>query len=343
MERVLQAREGSIGARGRVRALRRRAAGRALNHGFHALSLLGRLHPHARPARQGVERIKDIGYRPDSQRRAHLLDVYRPSAQGATDGLGEGPWPVVFYVHGGGFRALSKDTHWLMGLGFARRGYLVVNVSYRLAPRHPYPAPLIDVCDALEFALANVERWGGDPGRISLAGESAGANLVSALAIAASYERPEPWARKVFDALGRSPGGGLRAVLAHCGILEVTDAARFRRRKPDMPSYVAWIIEDVERSYLPWGAHALANPLTLLEQGLPPDRSLPPFHLAVGTADPLLDDTRRMAAALERLGVAHEAAYYPGQPHAFHVAVPLPEAKRCWRDMHAFLAAHNRA
>lgn len=304
-----------------------------LNNGFHALSLLGGLHPHARPEHQGVERLRDIRYRTDTKRRAHLLDVYRPTK-------GSGPWPVVFYVHGGGFQGLSKDTHWLMGLGFARQGYLVVNVSYRLAPKHPYPAPLVDVCDAFTFALDNIEAWGGDLSRVSLAGESAGANLVCALAIAASYKRPEPWARKVFDAVGASQMLGIRAVLAHCGMLEVSNSERFRRRNPNMPGFAAWILEDVERCYLPWGAHALANPLTFIEQGNEPDRPLPAFHLPVGTADPLLDDSRRMSAALDALGVPNLASYYPRQPHAFHVAVPLPEAKRCWRDMHAFLAEH---
>ena len=43
--------------------------------------------------------------------------------------------------HGGGFSMLSKDTHWLMAMMFARRGYVVFNVNYRLAPQWPYPPP----------------------------------------------------------------------------------------------------------------------------------------------------------------------------------------------------------
>ena len=97
---------------------------------FHGLSRAGRLHPASNPARHGVEVERDLRYGPAAE---HILDLYRPHKH-------PGPWPVVFYVHGGAFQILSKDTHWLMGLAFARRGYLVVNISYRLAPRHRFPA-----------------------------------------------------------------------------------------------------------------------------------------------------------------------------------------------------------
>src|SRR5690606_5988723 len=122
----------------------------------------------------------------------HRLDVYRPAHA-------EGPRPVVLYVHGGGFRILSKETHWLMGLYFARRGYVVFNIGYRLAPKHPFPAALEDSADALGWVVQNAHRYGGDPTRLVLAGESAGANLVTSLTLACCYRREEPYARRVFD------------------------------------------------------------------------------------------------------------------------------------------------
>src|SRR3954470_23765014 len=98
---------------------------------FQGVAGLAALHPAARPARHGVEVERDLAYgtaHPTWQK----LDLYRPVNRPK-------PWPVVFYAHGGAFHLLSKDTHWLMGLVFARFGYLVVNISYRLAPKHPYP------------------------------------------------------------------------------------------------------------------------------------------------------------------------------------------------------------
>lgn len=259
------------------------------------------------------------------------LDVYRPRNASS-------PLPVVMYVHGGAFRALSKDTHWMMGLILARRGYLVFNVDYRLAPRHPFPAAIEDVCDAYRFVAAEATRWGGDLGRLFLAGESAGANLVTATCIAACYERPEPWARAVFDT-GVQPAG----VLPACGLFEVSDTARYWRRK-HLPWWLVDQLADCSDSYLDRSdamtsvALDMANPVRVFERKQPPARPIPPFYIPVGTKDPLLDDTRRMERALRDLGVYCEARYFPGEIHAFHAFVWRKAARECWREMLHFMA-----
>ncbi|MFU8803138.1 MAG: alpha/beta hydrolase, partial [Bradymonadaceae bacterium] len=85
------------------------------------------------------------------------------------------------------------------------------------------------------------------------------------------------------------------------------------------------------------GGTDLANPLLLLEEGIAPDRPLPPFFAPVGTRDPLLDDTRRLKAALEALDVPCEARYYPGELHAFHAFLWRAQARKCWTDTFTFL------
>src|SRR3954470_22605667 len=163
----------------RLGAEARRFLGAAVVDGFfNGFSRVARFHPKARPARHAVEHLRDIRYF-DSTTREHLLDVYRPAQPTAGSGEAEArpayrkyqgpPWPMVFYVHGGGFRILSKDTHWIMGLGFARRGFAVFNVGYRLAPKHRYPSAIEDVCRAFTWAVANAERYGADPTRIVIA------------------------------------------------------------------------------------------------------------------------------------------------------------------------------
>ena len=309
--------------------VRRRAAVTTSETFFRGLSRLGRLHPLSRPERHQVEVIEDVPYT-DSGRPEHVLDIYRPAVR-------PGPHPVVLYVHGGGFRLLSKDTHWIMGLVYARFGYLVFNISYRLAPEHPFPAALEDACDAYRWVVEHAERYGGDLSRLVVAGESAGANLVTALTAATTYRRPEPWAQQVFDT-GVVPA----AAVPSCGIFQVTDTDRFHSRKP-MPVWVKFVLEDVEASYLrdvdraDRSALELADPLLLFEAGRAPDRSLPPFFLPVGTRDPLLPDTRRLAAALAGLGSAAEARYYQGEIHAFHAMIWRRAARRCWQDTFAFL------
>jgi acetyl esterase len=313
--------------------LLRQRSGRLLADSFFTgLARAGQLHPRARPERHGVETVRDVPYLP-SGRRDHLLDVYRPRD-------GTGPWPVVLYVHGGGFRILSKDTHWVMALAFARQGYLVFNVSYRLAPAHPFPAAVEDVSAAYEWVVQHAAAYGGDLSRLVLAGESAGANLVTALTLSACYARPEPHAQRVF-ATGVVP----RAVVPACGIFQVSDVERFARRKR-LPPWVEDRIHEVAEAYLGPRRHRpgpdidLADPLVALERGEPPARPLPPFFLPVGTRDPLLSDTRRMKAALERLGAVADARYYPGGVHAFHALVFRPEARQVWSDKFAFLARH---
>jgi acetyl esterase len=319
----------------------RRARSLATDTMFRGMAALGALHPAARPERHGVEVERDVDYGDD--RRWHQLDLYKPVHR-------PGPWPVVFYVHGGGFHLLSKDTHWLMGLVFARFGYLVVNISYRLAPQHPYPAALEDTSAAYRWLAAHVTELGGDPARVALAGESAGGNLVTALALTTCQRRDEPWAQAVFDT-GLVP----RAVLPFCAILEVSRPERFAERRR-LPRWIDAMIRDTSASYLrghssvPGPTTALADPLRVLEDsiaGLPVqrgwDRPLPPFFAPVGTRDPLLDDTRRLEKALAALNVPCEARYYPGGIHAFHALVWDPAARRCWRDALAFLDRHMRS
>lgn len=320
--------------------LRRHTGALVVDSFFRGLSRAGQLHPRAAPHRHHVEVIRDVSYLPTGL-SAHRLDVYRPAlvARGQA-----APAPVVLYVHGGGFRILSKDTHWLMGLAFARRGYVVFNVSYRLAPKHRFPAAIEDVCQALRFVVANARGYGGDPARIVLAGESAGGNLVTSLAMATSYRRREPFARSVFD-LGVSP----RAVVAACGLLQVSDTRRFKRRWPHMSGFIADRLEEVTEAYLGEPLEIdpvlreLADPLVVLERGDRPDRPLPPFFAPCGTKDPLLDDTRRLERALHALGVPCEAKLYPGELHAFHALVMRQNAKRCWADTYRFLDQHVTA
>lgn len=340
------------GALGEGLGRARRYVGSALADGFfNGITRVARLHPHARPAHHAVEHLRDVRYF-DSTMREHLLDVYRPAQPIAPrDGGREAavppafrryqgpPWPMVFYVHGGGFRILSKDTHWIMGLGFARRGFVVFNVSYRLAPKHRYPCAIEDVCRAFAWVMKNAERFGADPSRVVLAGESAGANLVSSLAATLAYERDEPFAREAY-ATGVIP----KAVVPACGVLQVSDMDRLRRRKPGMSSFIADRLAEVEAAYLgpevAGCSRDLADPLLLFERGEVPSRPIAPFFLPVGTRDPLLPDTRRMAVALRKLGVEAVDAYYPGELHAFHALVMRESARRCWRDTFTFLDKH---
>jgi len=309
----------------------RRGLGAAVTDGFFWGAAKGfALTPLARPEVHGVTVEKNLAYR-RTGREEHRLDVYRPT--GARELL-----PVVLYVHGGGFRVLSKDTHWVFGLAYARRGFLVVNINYHLAPSHPFPAAVADVSAAWQWLVQNAGRLGADLSRVVVAGESAGANLSAALTLMTCFSRPESFARDAFGT-GVTP----RAVVAACGLYDVSRTERFAHRGV----YLRDRLEEVADAYL-HGVKLrsrdtldLADPVVPLERGDAPARELPPFFLPCGTWDVLLADSHRLHAALVKQGsTSSEVREYPRGPHAFHAFVVTPQARRCWRDTFAFLERH---
>lgn len=311
-----------------LKAARAYVVRNSISRSLEGISLVSRaILPMAKPEVHGVEILRDLSYGPHPV--AHRLDVYRkPGVENA---------PVVLYLHGGAFRILSKDTHWTMALQFASRGYVVVVINYRLAPKYPFPAAIEDACDAYRWVVEHAAELGGDPQRVLVSGESAGGNLSLALTLATCTPFEAPFARRVFET-GRVPAVSLPL----CGVLQVTDTARFRRRRP-IPTWLNDVIVGVERDYLRDGVTGadphLADPLLFLESDAPTARPLPPIFASCGTKDPLLDDHRRLVAALERRGVRHEAPVYPGMVHAFQ-AVPMLEATKAqWARAFEFIEA----
>ncbi len=316
-----------VAARTMTERLRRGAGAVVVDNFFRGASSLGKRAGLARLDRHGVEVLRDLPYL-KTGRLEHRLDVYRPIERSR-------PLPVLLYAHGGGFRILSKDTHWIFGLSFARRGFVVFNLNYRLAPTHPFPAALEDVSDAWRWVLENAALFGGDPSNIIVAGESAGANLVTSLALASCFEHDAPFARAVHE-----QGVVPRAVLAACGLFEVGNTDRFKALGHSL--FTLDRIAEVGQAYrepacCPEGWLPFCDPLVFLEARPSAKRALPPFFLPVGTWDPLIDDTRRMKRALDELGVLCEAPEYARMPHAFHAFVLSRSARRCWRDHFDFL------
>jgi acetyl esterase len=295
-----------------------------------------RLHPAARPERHGITLHPNVPYR-DTGKRSHLLDVYRPDTTA--------PAPAVLYVHGGAFSMLSKDTHRIMAMSLAARGYVVFNINYRLGPRHTYPKPLEDVCAALLWVLEHGAEYGADTHRLAVAGESAGANLVTALTYAATRPCPEPFAQAVYE---RNPQ--IRCTLPIYGILDLHDIERYWRNPDKARKMASWVKRELRwaaTSYVGYPLEErvhdarLASPLRLLSAP-PPEgaRPLPPFFSAVGTADPLLDDSRRLKDALEACGGSCELHVYPGEIHGFNVMLWRPAARAKWRALFRFLDRH---
>jgi acetyl esterase/lipase len=131
--------------------------------------------------KSGVQRHADQRY---GGHERQVLDVYAP----ATGGQG---LPVLVHFHGGGFVRGDKGHRANMGFHFAQQGVLTVLPNYRLAPQSRWPSGPEDVVAVWQWLQANVRRFGGDPKRIVLMGESAGAAHVAAGTLMRRFA-PEP-------------------------------------------------------------------------------------------------------------------------------------------------------
>jgi acetyl esterase/lipase len=126
--------------------------------------------------RDGIEEIADIAYGADDPRQ--LLDVHRPAGCAGA--------PVIIFVHGGAFtdgkKVRTPEIYGNVLRFFARHGVVGVNMEYRLAPQWCYPAGAMDVGLAVAWVQGNISRFGGDPHRVFLMGQSAGAAHTSSYA-----------------------------------------------------------------------------------------------------------------------------------------------------------------
>lgn len=127
-----------------------------------------------RAPKDGVTIHKDIAYGPHER---HRLDVFVPNTKPSGA-------PTVVYFHGGGYIAGARSP--LPGLiydnvptFFARNGVIGANATYRLAPEHKWPAGGEDVGAVVAWLRANIAQYGGDPNKIYVMGQSAGASHVA--------------------------------------------------------------------------------------------------------------------------------------------------------------------
>lgn len=129
------------------------------------------------PARveRSVTVQRDQLFTPPDWPKPLLADVYTPGGAPLT---GE-RWPAVLVIHGGGWKSGDREQVESIAKRVARRGYVTVNITYRLVPDALFPAPLEDVQQALRWLRANADRYRIDPDRIGAWGYSAGAHLAA--------------------------------------------------------------------------------------------------------------------------------------------------------------------
>ena len=129
--------------------------------------------------------LRNIAYRDDKDADPirHRLDLYLPKGQ--TD------FPVLFFVHGGGWHGGNKELYGPFSELLARIGIGAVIINYRLSPQARFPAHIEDVARAFAWAHANIARYGGRTDQIIVGGHSAGGHLISLLVTDERYLKAE--------------------------------------------------------------------------------------------------------------------------------------------------------
>jgi acetyl esterase/lipase len=104
---------------------------------------------------------------------------------------GNGPFPAVLCIHGGGFRAGTREGYDSLIVRLAQNGYVAATVTYRLAPNYPFPAAVHDTKAAVRWLRGNAAKYHIDPRRIGVMGGSAGGHLAQFLGVTAGVKEFE--------------------------------------------------------------------------------------------------------------------------------------------------------
>ena len=231
------------------------------------------------------------------------------------EGAGKAPGVVVFF-HGGGWVLGTLDTHDATARALAgASGAAVLSVAYRLAPEHPYPAPVEDCFEALCWVAQNGAALGVDPARLAVAGDSAGGNLAAACAL-----------------LARDRGGpALRHQLLAYPVTD-RDCSRASYRENGGGQF---FLSTAMMDWF-WG-HYLGNmpaqdaPLALIAHA-PDLAGLPDATVYTAEFDPLRDEGMALAKRLADAEVAVHAEVADGMIHGFCSMFELVPDALGWID-----------
>ena len=244
------------------------------------------------PCRQGDPDVRVRVYRPDDQ---------------------PGRLPALLWIHGGGYVMgdIEQDDRLMKQLA-KRIGCVAASVDYRLAPEHPFPAPVEDCYAALKWLSANAGELGVDPSRIAIGGASGGGGLCAGLALMTRDRRE---VKPSFQLLIYPMIDDRNVTPASHAITD----PRVWNRESNRLGWKAYLGRDGGGPDVsPYAAASRATDMT----------GLPPAYIPVGALDLFIDENIEYAQRLIQAGVPTELHVYPGAFHGFDLFAPSAKVSK---------------
>jgi acetyl esterase/lipase len=229
---------------------------------------------------------------PDDQ---HLqLNLARPKAS-------SGLLPAVLCIHGGGFRAGSREGYDKLCVTLAQHGFVAATISYRLAPKYQFPAAVHDTKAAVRWLRLNAAKYQVDPKRIGVTGSSAGGHLAQFLGVTAGVSEFE----------GDQNPGASSAVSCVVNVYGPSDFTKSYGKSVDAHEVLPlWLGGNLEQARL---RHIQASPLNWVTP------NAAPTLLIHGTEDKYVayEQAVWMRDRLKSCGVEVELVTMEGAGHGF--------------------------
>ena len=263
-----------------------------------------------------VEAVENVSY--GSCDKWHLLDLYRPKDT-------EGKLPVLLNIHGGAWVYGDKKVYAPYCMYLATQGFAVVNASYRLAPKHTFPAPLEDVGAMVEWVVDHAEEYGLDVSNLFFVGDSAGAHLATAYT---AIQLNEAYA-KSFPGIKVDERFIPKGLLLNCGVFDIE---------------VEW--KKQGRALTPFLTDLLGEKPTVesVKQMSPAQfitSDFPSVHLTTSNGDFLRKHSYRLKEVLEKKSVEVVFKEYgekkKPQGHVFHLNLKNKVGQECNADQLEFV------
>ena len=244
--------------------------------------------------------------------------VYRPATA-------EGILPAVFFVHGGAFVFGDLESEHARCLRYcADAACVVVSVDYSLAPEHRFPASLDDVTTAYEWMLAEASSLNIDPGRVAVAGVSAGGAIAAGLVL------------QLRDRGAHVPRAQLLVYPVTDSATDTKSTREFFHAEPfdgDRAQRMwSLYVEDLT-SVSPYASVARASDLS----------GLPPTYIVTADLDPLRDEGLNFARSLIDAGTTVELHHFPRTYHGFDAVAPDARVSRRALEEQCLFLRHELA